>query len=129
QVEGLEDVYSIGDAANFPYLDGNAPMLAQVAKIQADYLSKMLIRKAKGKKLKPLGLKPIRFMFVSLGKNHGVAQLFNRFVFSGFIAWLFKRTYYIYDLFRYKRDFRLIKSYLISSLFHNYYFRIEHELI
>ena len=129
QVEGLEDVYSIGDAANFPYLGGTAPKLAQVAKIQADYLSKVFMRKVKGKKLKPLRLKPIRFMFISLGKNYGVAQFFNRFVFSGFIAWLFKRTYYIYDLLRYKQDLRLIKSYLISSFFHNYYFRIEHELI
>ena len=129
QVEGLEDVYSIGDAANFPYLGGTAPKLAQVAKIQADYLAKMLMRKIKRKKLKPLRLKHIRFMFVSLGKNYGVAQMFNRFVFSGFIAWLFKRTYYIYDLLRYKQDFRLIKSYLISSLLHNYYFRIEHELL
>ncbi len=129
QVEGLEDVYSIGDASNFPYIGGNAPMLAQIAKIQADYLAKMLFRKVKEKKLKPLRLKPLRFMFISLGKNYGVAQLFNKFVFSGFVAWLFKRTYYIYDLLRYKQDFRLIKSYLISSLFHNYYFRIEHELL
>lgn len=130
EVEGIEDVYSIGDAANFPYLkDERAPMLAQVAKIQADYLAKLLIRKIKGKKINPLRLKPIRFMFVSLGKNYGVAHLLNRFVIRGYIAWLFKRTYYVYDLLRYKHDFRLIKSYIISSLFHNYYFRIEHNLL
>ncbi|MFX1573358.1 MAG: NAD(P)/FAD-dependent oxidoreductase [Promethearchaeota archaeon] len=129
QVEGIDDVYSIGDAANFPYLNGNAPMLAQVAKIQADYLSKLLVRKIKGKKLKPLQLKPIKFMFISLGKNYGVAHLLNHYVIRGIIAWLLKRTYYVYDLFRYKKDFRLIKSYFISSLFHNYYFRIEHNLL
>lgn len=129
QVEGIENVYSIGDAANFPFLNGKAPMLAQIAKIQADYLSKLLIRKVKDKKIKPLRLKPIRFMFVSLGKNYGVAYLLNRFIIRGFLAWFFKRTYYVYDLLRYRKDLRLVKSYIISSLFHNYYFRIEHNLL
>jgi NADH dehydrogenase len=129
QVQGLEGIYSIGDASNFPYVEGSAPILAQVAKIQANYLVNSLIRKVKGKRVKPLRLKPIRFMSVSLGKNYGVAAFLNRYITRGFIAWLLERTYYMYDLFRYKKDFRLFKSYGISTLFHNYYFRIEHELL
>lgn len=89
QVEGLEDVFSIGDqcimSGDEAYPNGH-PQLAQVAIQQGVNLGKNLRRLEKGKELKPFHYKNLGSM-ATVGRNKAVAE-FASIRLSGFIAWL-----------------------------------------
>ncbi len=88
QVEGLEDVYCIGDQClmsdDEAYPNGH-PQLAQVAIQQGTNLAKNFKRMLKGKELKSFRYKNLGAM-ATVGKNKAVAE-FATFKMKGFLAW------------------------------------------
>jgi NADH:ubiquinone reductase (H+-translocating) len=87
QVEGLENVFAIGDIA---YMEEEAypqghPQVAQVAIQQGNCLADNLRRLAKGQALRPFAYRDLGSM-ATIGRNRAVVDL-PRFRFQGFFAW------------------------------------------
>lgn len=89
RVEGLENVFAIGDQCIMPQGDenwpGGHPQLAQVAIQQGNLLAANLKRIEKGKELKPFKYKNLGTM-ATVGRNRAVAE-FSKMKFGGFMAW------------------------------------------
>lgn len=89
RVQGLEDVFSIGDQCivegDEAYPSGH-PQLAQVAIQQGNNLAKNFRRLLKGKDLKPFRYKNLGTM-ATVGRNKAVAE-FAHIRLKGFWAWL-----------------------------------------
>lgn len=89
RVQGMEDVFSIGDQCivegDEVYPDGH-PQLAQVAIQQGNNLAKNFRRLLKGKDLKPFRYKNLGTM-ATVGRNKAVAE-FAHIRLKGFWAWL-----------------------------------------
>ena len=88
QVEGIEDVYAIGDIAymeedNYPK---GHPQVAQVAMQQAQALAKNFQLRHQGKELIPFSYHDLGSM-ATIGRNRAVVDL-PRFKFQGAFAWL-----------------------------------------
>ena len=88
QVEGIEDVYAIGDIA---YMEEEAypqghPQVAQVAMQQAVCLADNLSNLHRGRELTPFSYKDLGSM-ATIGRNRAVADL-PGFKFQGAFAWL-----------------------------------------
>jgi NADH dehydrogenase len=98
EVVGLENVWSIGDAALVPLpttsSDGDyAPPTAQFARHQADILAKNIVKRTLGQPLLAFDYEASGVM-ASLGGYRGVAEVFGLRV-TGLIAWLIWRSAYI----------------------------------
>ena len=89
RVEGLEDVFAIGDqcimTADKDYPNGH-PQLAQVAIQQGKLLAENLKRLEKKKALKPFHYKNLGSM-ATVGRNRAVAE-FKKVKTQGWIAWI-----------------------------------------
>lgn len=88
QIEGMDQVYSIGDVAQInseDYPDGN-PMLASVAEQQGAHLARNLNRSLAGRPLRPFVYKDKGTM-ATIGRNKAVVDL-PYWKFSGFFGWL-----------------------------------------
>ena len=89
QVNGLEDVFAIGDQCimtgdkNYP---NGHPQLAQVSIQQGKLLAKNLKRLIKGKTMKPFSYKNLGSM-ATIGRNKAVAE-FSKIKIQGFVAWI-----------------------------------------
>jgi NADH dehydrogenase FAD-containing subunit len=120
-IEQYNTVYAIGDVSSFKMNNRMLPNLAQTAKSQADYVIKDIIRREKKNKRKRF--KPrILTQFISVGKHYAVAHFLRWVSIKGFLAWLMKKTYYFYDIFRVDKKGSLLKIYLKSIIFSNKYF-------
>lgn len=88
QVDGLENVYAIGDVAYMKteLFPNGLPMLGSVAQQQGTYLSKHLIRLAKKMEVSSFEYSDKGTM-ATVGRNRAVVDL-GRFQFGGFFAWL-----------------------------------------
>ena len=89
RVQGLEDVFSIGDQCiveGDKAYPGGHPQLAQVAIQQGNNLAKNFRRLLKGKDLKPFRYKNLGTM-ATVGRNKAVAE-FAHIRLKGFWAWL-----------------------------------------
>lgn len=93
QVEGTENIWALGDCAEIPVDGGFSPPTAQFAIRQAKQLAHNLAAHLKGKEKKPFYFKAIG-MLGALGHRSAVAELFGRFHFSGFPAWVLWRFIY-----------------------------------
>lgn len=88
QVEGIPDVYAIGDIAwqtEKNYQNGH-PQVAQVALQQADNLAKNLLQMERGEPLKPFAYKDLGSM-ATIGRHRAVVDL-PFWKFQGAFAWL-----------------------------------------
>lgn len=88
QIEGMDQVYSIGDVAQInseDYPNGN-PMLASVAEQQGAHLARNLNRSLGGRPLQPFVYKDKGTM-ATIGRNKAVVDL-PFWKFSGFFGWL-----------------------------------------
>jgi NADH dehydrogenase len=88
QIEGMDQVYSIGDVAQInseDYPNGN-PMLASVAEQQGAHLARNLNRSLSGRPLEPFVYKDKGTM-ATIGRNKAVVDL-PFWKFSGFFGWL-----------------------------------------
>lgn len=123
-IEGLENVYAIGDVSRFEYKGDKSPKLAQAAENQAHFIIKDIIRIEKGKKRKPFNLNIIA-QFISVGKNYAIGIFLGNLTVRGFFAWFMKRSFYFFEIFRRKKSFRLLKVYILSMIFSNLFLKLD----
>ena len=102
------------------YEEDYVPKLALIARQQAAYLSKYLTKKEKGKISKPINF--LFVTFISLGKYYAIARIMNQVTLSGKIIWVLKRSYYLMHILILNKDYRLIKTLLVSMLSGNRFF-------
>lgn len=125
QIEGLKDVFAIGDVAAMvtEATPMGYPMVAQPAMQQGALLAKNLVAWTQGKEAKPFVYKNLGSM-ATIGRNKAVTEL-PSFKMSGWIAWIAWLFVHVYQLigfrnklvvmvnwaqnyFRHARDLRLI---------------------
>lgn len=120
QVQGHSDVWSLGDCALIPMKDGAsergdfAPPTAQFAVREARTLARNIAAKINGKPLKPFQYKS-QGALASLGARRGVAQVWGM-NFSGFLAWLLWRAYYVAFLPGFGTKVRVLLNWLLDEL-------------
>jgi NADH dehydrogenase len=99
QVEGRDDVWSLGDCALIPMKDGAearddfAPPTAQFAVREARRLARNIRAAADGKPLTPFAYES-QGALASLGARRGVAEVWGVNI-TGYPAWLLWRLYYL----------------------------------
>jgi len=88
-IKGLPDVFIIGDASMQTDIKNpkGYPQLARVAMEQAQHLAKNFIRISEEKNPVPFKYKEYPVMAV-VGRNNAFAEYKNKYMLSGFIAWL-----------------------------------------
>ncbi|MFA6083942.1 NAD(P)/FAD-dependent oxidoreductase [Mucilaginibacter sp.] len=119
KVQGLDDIYAIGDSAilttDAAYPTGH-PQIAQVAIQQGKALANNFIAMAKGKPLKPFKYFDKGDMAI-IGRNHAVVDLFkHKLHFSGIIAlfiWLF---IHLISLVNYRNKLQTLYNWAVSYI-------------
>ena len=120
QIEEQEDAYAIGDVALLPFQNDFAPKLALIARQQATYLLKYLTKKQRYKRSK--SIKFLLATFVSLGRYDAVGRIMDYITISGKLPWILKRSVYFIQIFILNKDYKLLKTLLISMISKNRYF-------
>ncbi len=99
RVQGLDDVWALGDNARIPLGDPSdpdvayAPPLAQFAVREAKVLAENVLAHVKGEAPKPFEYRSLGTM-ASLGGRSGVADILG-VKFTGFFAWAAWRSFYL----------------------------------
>ncbi|SEM93995.1 NADH dehydrogenase [bacterium A37T11] len=117
QVDGLPEVYAIGDIAvqtTDPKFPHGHPQLAQVAMQQGTLLAKNLIRLYNGKPLEAFKYKDLGSMAI-IAKYRAVADL-PAFFIRGLIAWLIWLFVHIIPLVGFRNKLKLAFSWMWSFL-------------
>lgn len=116
QVQGMKDVYSIGDQCIMPNVDPNwqngHPQLAQVAIQQGALLAKNLKRLDKGEDMKPFRYKNPGTM-ATVGRNKAVAE-FAGIKMGGFFAWLMWLVVHLRSILGVKNKFIVFFNWMIN---------------
>ncbi len=98
RVEGLSNVWSLGDCAAVPDgAGGSCPPTAQHAIRQGPILAANIVATLRGKPLQRFAYNSMGLM-ASLGARRAVAQLPGGRVLTGFAAWFLWRSYYLLRL-------------------------------
>jgi NADH:ubiquinone reductase (H+-translocating) len=116
------EVWAVGDCAHIPNpVDGTPyPPLAQHALREARVLAgniASVIRHVKQPRLEPFVYKTLG-MLASLGHYKGVGRVFKVKI-KGFVAWWVWRTYYLFQMPKWNRRFRIMLDWTIALLFKN----------
>lgn len=117
RVEGLPNVWALGDCATIP--DGKGgyyPLTAQHALREGPVLANNLIATLRGEPMKPFSFSALGMM-ASLGGRRAVAQLPGDRVLTGFLAWMLWRTYYLLRLPGLDRKLRVAFDWTLELLF------------
>lgn len=116
QVQGLEDVYCIGDQCLMPNADpaweNGHPQLAQVAIQQGNLLASNLKCLEKGKTLKPFRYKNLGTM-ATVGRNKAVAE-FAGMKMGGFFAWLMWLVVHLRSILGVRNKFIVFFNWMIN---------------
>ena len=116
QVQGIEDVYCIGDQCLMPNGDpgwqGGHPQLAQVAIQQGNLLASNLKRLDKGKTFKPFRYKNLGTM-ATVGRNKAVAE-FAGMKMGGFFAWLMWLVVHLRSILGVRNKFIVFFNWMIN---------------
>ncbi len=106
-IANLPGIWAIGDCARVlnAFSGKHCPPTAQFAVHQAHALADNIIRELQGLETQPFSHKP-RGVLASIGHNKAVVELFG-VEFSGFIAWLIWRGYYLLKIPTLSRKMRL----------------------
>lgn len=118
RVEGQKDVWALGDCALIPTFDqkGFCPPTAQFAIREAATLAKNLVATLQKKEtLIPFKFKSLG-MLGALGHHSAVAELFGKFKFSGFFAWLMWRGIYWMKLPGFDRKIKVALSWMLDTI-------------
>jgi NADH dehydrogenase len=113
RVEGLENVWSLGDAARVPNAatpDHPDPPTSQHALRQARRLAKNFAGSPKPYRYRMLG------QVATLGRYRGIADVMGIRL-RGFPAWFFTRTYHLYQLPLLSRKLRVVADWTVALLF------------
>jgi NADH dehydrogenase len=115
------EIWAIGDCAHIPDPDGKPyPPLAQHALREAKLLAANLasvIRFPDKPNLRPFVYRTLG-MLASLGHYQGVGRVW-KFRMRGFVAWWAWRTYYLFQMPRWERRFRIMLDWTLALLFKN----------
>ena len=114
------EIWAIGDCAHIPDPEGKPyPSLAQHALREARVLARNIetaIRRPDAP-LEPFVYKTLG-MLASLGHYKGVGRVFKIRI-RGFVAWWVWRTYYLMQMPRWNRRFRIMLDWTVALLFRN----------
>lgn len=114
--QGHPEVWALGDCAGIPGPDGKPyPTLAQHALREAKTLAANLCTVLRGGSPRPF-LYHSKGMMGSLGHRKGFAQVFGIHV-RGFLAWWFRRTYYLFQMPGWSRRLRVVVDWTVSLAF------------
>ena len=109
-------VWALGDCASIPGPDGKPyPALAQHAVREARQLAHNIAAVIQGKALEPFVFRTLGTM-ASLGHSRAVAQVMGVRL-TGFIAWWFRRTYYLLQMPRWDRRLRIVLDWTVACSF------------
>jgi NADH dehydrogenase len=116
-VEGMPGVWAIGDCASIPMPDGSrAPATAQHALREGPLLARNIAATLRAQPTAAFRYTAIGMM-ASLGARRGVAGLFERYLITGFPAWLIWRTYYLLRLPGLDRKVRVALDWTLGLIF------------
>ena len=112
RVEGVEDVWALGDCAGVPNQasDEPDPPTSQHALRQARRLAKNLTGEPQPYRYRSLG------QVATLGRYKGIAAVLNLRL-TGFLGWFVTRTYHLYQLPLLSRKLRVVVDWTVSLLF------------
>jgi NADH dehydrogenase len=113
RVEGLDDVWALGDGACVPNLATPGrpdPPTSQHALRQARRLAKNLTGAPKPYRYRMLG------QVATLGRYKGIADVFGIRI-RGFPGWFVARTYHLYQLPLFSRKLRVVTDWTVALLF------------
>jgi NADH dehydrogenase len=115
------EVWALGDCAAIPDKNGNPyPPLAQHALREAKTLARNIasvLREGDKATLKPFVYQTMG-MLASLGSYRGVGRI-GKIKIRGFLAWWVWRTYYLLQMPRWERRFRLVLDWTVALFFRN----------
>jgi NADH dehydrogenase len=115
---GQESVWALGDCSLIPDPDGKPyPPLAQHALREARVLAGNIIAKINGKPLEPFVYSTLGTL-AALGHYDGVGRVM-KLKLRGFAAWFVWRTYYLFQMPRWDRRFRVMLDWTVALLFRN----------
>ncbi|AHG93442.1 Pyridine nucleotide-disulfide oxidoreductase, FAD/NAD(P)-binding domain protein (plasmid) [Gemmatirosa kalamazoonensis] len=110
------NVWALGDCAAITGPDGRPyPQLAQFATREAKQLARNVVAAIDGRAPMPFHFRSLGTM-ASLGGTRAVAQLMGVRL-TGFPAWWFRRTYYLFQMPRWDRRLRMILDWTIALFF------------
>ncbi|MEO5815086.1 MAG: NAD(P)/FAD-dependent oxidoreductase [Gemmatimonadaceae bacterium] len=109
-------VWALGDCATIPGPEGRPyPALAQHAVREAKQLARNVAAVMNDRKPEPFAFDALGTM-VALGHSRAVVQAFGT-QFSGFFAWWFRRTYYLFQMPLWDRRLRIVLDWTIELFF------------
>jgi NADH dehydrogenase len=109
-------VWALGDCASIPGPDGRPyPALAQHAVREAKQLARNIAAVVQDRQPEPFIFRMLGTM-ASLGHSRAVAQVMGVRL-TGFIAWWFRRTYYLLQMPRWDRRLRIVLDWTIALFF------------
>ncbi len=114
EAEGQPGTFVIGDFSIIP--DHPYPQVAQVAIQQGQTAAKNILRRVAGEKPRAFRYRDYGTMAV-IGRNAAVAHLFNRWQFTGFLAWLIWLSIHITWLIGYRNRLSVLTSWAWDYLF------------
>jgi NADH dehydrogenase len=110
------EVWAVGDCASIPGPDGRPyPALAQHAIREAKQLARNLSAALEGREPAPFVYHSLGTM-AALGRTSAVAKVFGMRL-RGFPAWWLRRTYYLLQMPRWDRRFRIILDWTVALFF------------
>jgi NADH dehydrogenase len=110
------EVWGVGDCAAIPGPDGHPyPALAQHAVREARQLARNIAMVVDGRQPEPFVFRILGTM-ASLGHSRAVAQVMGLRL-RGFIAWWFRRTYYLLQMPRWDRRLRIVLDWTVALFF------------
>lgn len=112
RVPGREGVYVAGDAAA-PQVPGSVPMLATAAIQEGETVARNILRQVRGEEPRPFVYEDLGMLAV-IGRNAGVAHLFGRAAFTGFLAWVLWLVIHIVRLVGFRNRFVVLSSWAVD---------------
>jgi NADH dehydrogenase len=110
------EVWALGDCASIPGPDGRPyPALAQHAVREARQVARNVAAVTAGRAPAPFIFRPLGTM-ASLGHSRAVAKVFGLRL-TGFPAWWVRRTYYLLQMPRWDRRFRIVLDWTVALFF------------
>ena len=110
------EVWALGDCAAVPGPDGRSyPALAQHAIREARQLARNVAAVVDGRQPAPFVFRTLGTM-AALGHSRAVAQVMGVRL-RGFIAWWFRRTYYLLQMPRWDRRLRIVLDWTVALFF------------
>lgn len=116
RVEGLSDVWALGDLAHIP--DGHGgfqPPTAQHAVREGARLARNIVQVLRAQEPTHFHYRTLG-MLATVGHHSGVGESFG-FKFSGIPAWLMWRTYYLMRLPRLEKRIRVLLDWTLDQIF------------